>query len=138
MTKLNCPDDFLLFLYKQSLLAWETRSGSVKYPRQPEAGRVLASAGITVVSAKDKEDMEQKLSEATGKVNTLIIETGKKAMMDQLFRHLRNAAAHADYRCGRKAGGTVEIFHEYGGTKRLFGAVQQQALRHLISLAGKR
>ena len=79
--------------------------------------------------------MEKKLSEPTDKANTLFLETGKKAMMDQLFRHLRNAVAHADYRCNRKAGGTVEIFHEFRGTKKLFGAVQQKALRHLISLA---
>jgi hypothetical protein len=136
VTKINCPDDFLLFLYKQLLLAWEMRSGSVKYPRQPEAGRLLASAGITVITAKDKLAMEQRLSESSGRANTLILDTGKKAMMDQLFRHLRNAVAHAHYRCNRRAGGSVEIFHEYGGTKRLFGTVKQQALQQLINLSG--
>ena len=137
MTKLNCPDDFLLFLYKQILLAREAKSGTTKLPRKQEAARLLANAGIAVIPATDKQDMEQKLKETTGEVNTLFLETGKKAVLDQLIRHLRNAVAHADYRCNRKAGGSVEIFHEYRGTKRLFGTVQQQAVRKLVRLVEK-
>ena len=137
MIKLNCPDDFLLFLYKQILLAREDRTGATKLPRKQDAANLLASAGITVITAKDKKDMDQKLKEASGEVNTLFLETGKKAVLEQLFRHLRNAAAHADYRCNRKSGGSIEIFHEYKGVKRLFGTVQQQAIRKLVRLMEK-
>ena len=134
---LNCHDDVLLFLYKQILLASETRPKSVKLPRHPEAGRLLASAGITVLSTDNKLEMEQKLTEIGGSRNTLVLRTDRKAQMESLFRHLRNSVAHAHYRCNRRAGGSIELFHEYRGRKNLFGSVQHQALRQLLSAVEK-
>jgi len=138
MTCLNCSDDFLLFLYKDLLLAREARSIDKKLPRKTEGTNILDDAGITVIPAENKKEMELKLKlkpkDGDKWLNNLILNTGKQAILDQLFRHLRNAVAHADFHCNEGRDTTVEIFHEYQGTKRLFGSVQQQSLRNLVRL----
>lgn len=90
------PDTTVLFLYKSIIVPWETQlkdeSGCWDVKRSREALKAT-NIQLECVEIGEVETVSQKLRRA-GKKNYIVFVSASSQMKD-LFRHLRNCAAHA-------------------------------------------
>jgi hypothetical protein len=90
------PDTTALFLYKSIIVPWETQlkieSGCWDVKRSREALKAT-DIQLECVEVGQVEAMSQKFRRA-GKMNFIVFVSTSSQMKD-LFRHLRNCAAHA-------------------------------------------
>jgi hypothetical protein len=90
------PDTTALFLYKNIIVPWESKlkneTGCWDVKRSRDALKVT-DIHLECVEVGDVEATFQKFRK-NGKIN-LIVFVSKSSQMKDLFRHLRNCAAHA-------------------------------------------
>lgn len=90
------PDSIALFLYKSVILPWETqlknKSGCWDVKRSRETLKAI-DIHLECVKIGEVESVSQKFLEAGH--NNFIVFVSTSSQMKDLFRHLRNCAAHA-------------------------------------------
>lgn len=109
------PDATALFLYKDIIVSWETKlkneSGCWDVKRSREALKAT-DIQLECVEIGDVETVSEKLRKS-GKKNFIVFVSVKSQMKD-LFRHLRNCAAHARISCHKSR--TKEPTLRFSGT----------------------
>lgn len=90
------PDELILILYKQILMPWETllKNHNGKWDADPL--RALATKLELVIESIEQEHVSSRVEQirSNGPQDFLIFVRGKSLGSD-LFRHVRNAVAHA-------------------------------------------
>lgn len=108
------PDTVVLLLYKSIIVPWETRlkneSGCWDVKRSREALKAT-DIQLECVEVGQVESVSQKFREA-GKKNFVVFVSNKSQMKD-LFKHLRNCAAHATISCDKSR--TKEPILQFSG-----------------------
>lgn len=98
MTKMitPIPDEMILILYKQILVPWETvlKSHNGKWDAEPL--RTFAESCGLVIESIEQEHLAPRVKHirGAGPTDFLVFVRGKSLGCD-LFRHVRNAVAHA-------------------------------------------
>lgn len=90
------PDEAMLFFYKHIILPWETglklKTGCWNVKKTQEALKLM-DVQIQCVGSGQVEDAAEK--QRASKQTNFIVFVGRKSQMKDLFKHLRNCAAHA-------------------------------------------